>query len=240
MASEILATEVLAAKNDNKALTELVRNNDKFIRKCAYFSVHRFITEHDDEYSIALSAFLEAVSDYDSDKGEFSTFAQTVISRRLYNYLRTEYRWKPEISVNPTIIGGDIPEEEVSEIAIELKQKNAELGREESAMSSAVTVSDEVNALTERLQIYGIEFSQLVKSSPTSGKTKLACRTLLNTMMNDDELLAKYKKSHTIPVMALASASGISKKIIDRYRRYLIASLEILLGDYPLLSTYLK
>ncbi|WP_029320468.1 sigma factor [Butyrivibrio sp. AE3004] len=241
MASDALSSQVLAARTDNKALSKLVQGNDKFIRKCAYYTVHRFITEHDDEYSVALSAFLEAVMSYDPDSGSFSSFAQVVIGRRLTDFLRSEYRRQPEVVVDPSVMGGDYIEEELSDIATEVRAKNATtLSAEDTKTSSRITVRDEIDALSVELSKYGIDFFTLAKNSPTSRKTKEACRTLLDTILRDDDLLNRYKKNHTLPVMDLASASGISKKIIDKYRRYLIASIEILTGDYPLLSEYLK
>jgi RNA polymerase sigma factor len=38
----------------------------------------------------------------------------------------------------------------------------------------------------------------------------------------------------------LVSATGISRKILDRHRRYIIAAVEILSGDYPLLAEYMQ
>lgn len=241
MASDVLSAQVLAARTDNKVLSMLVRDNDKFIRKCAYYTVHRFITEHDDEYSVALSAFLEAVMNYEPDSGAFNSFAQMVIGRRLTDFLRSEYRKQPEVSVDPSIMGGDYIEEELSEIATQVRSINATtLSAEDSKTCSKVTIKDEIDALSVELSKYGIDFFTLAKNSPSSKKTKEACRILLDTLLGDEELLKRYKKNHTLPVMDLANASGVSKKIIDKYRRYLIASVEILMGDYPLLSEYLK
>ena len=232
---------VLAARTDHNVLSTLVRDNDKFIRKCAYFTVHRFITEHDDEYSVALSAFLEAVMSYDPDSGSFNSFAQLVIGRRLTDFLRAEYRRQPEVSVDPAIMSGDYVEEELSDIATEVRTINSTtLSAEDTKTSSKITLKDEIDALSTHLSKYGIDFFTLAKNSPSSRKTKEACRILLNTLLHDEELLNKYKKFRTIPVIALANASGISKKTIDKYRKYLVASAEILMGDYPLLSEYLK
>ncbi|WP_408070148.1 sigma factor [Butyrivibrio sp. JL13D10] len=242
MAADTQNAQVLAARTDTKVLSSLVRDNDKFIRKCAYFAVHKFITEHDDEYSVALSAFLEAVMSYEPEGGtSFNTFAQLVISRRLTDFLRSEYRKQPEVSVDPAIMGGDYIEEELSEIATEVRSINSTtLSAEDQQTSGKVTIRDEIEALSTELSKYGIDFFTLAKNSPTSKKTKEACRVLLATFIGNEDLLKRYKKNHTIPVLDLARESRISKKIIDKYRRYLIASVEILLGDYPLLSEYLK
>ena len=43
-----------------------------------------------------------------------------------------------------------------------------------------------------------------------------------------------------LPVKALAAASGISRKTLDRYRKYIIMAVLVLDGDYPQLAEYLK
>lgn len=46
--------------------------------------------KNDDEFSIALMAFKEAVDKYDENKGIFSSFAKLVISSRVKNHLVRE------------------------------------------------------------------------------------------------------------------------------------------------------
>ena len=41
-------------------------------------------------------------------------------------------------------------------------------------------------------------------------------------------------------IRELCDKSGLSRKLIDRHRRYIIAVAEILKGDYPLLGDYIK
>ena len=43
-----------------------------------------------------------------------------------------------------------------------------------------------------------------------------------------------------MPVKALANATGITKKTIDRYRKYMIMAILILEGDFPHIAEYLK
>jgi len=44
----------------------------------------------DDELSIALMAFVEAIRSYDVSKGNFLSFSQNVIKRRIIDYYRKE------------------------------------------------------------------------------------------------------------------------------------------------------
>ena len=54
------------------------------------------------------------------------------------------------------------------------------------------------------------------------------------------ELIEELVRKKKLPVKALATGSGVSKKTIDRYRKYLIMAVLILRGDYPHIAEYLK
>ena len=60
-----LSKKAVLAKDDDAAFELLVKENKSFILSCAYEKCHHFITRSDDEWSIALMAFHEAVRGYD-------------------------------------------------------------------------------------------------------------------------------------------------------------------------------
>jgi len=75
----------MRAKQNERDFEHLVKQNEGFILKCVNAALHKYVTKSDDEYSIALSAFTQAVKDYSEDKGTFLGFASMVIRRRLVN-----------------------------------------------------------------------------------------------------------------------------------------------------------
>ncbi len=241
MVKDEFSSEAILVKNDPEKLNEFISNNTKFIKQCAYRSVNKFISESDEEYSIALSAFNEAIRSYDDSKGAFSSFAQIVIKRRLYDYLQSQYRHKAEISVEPYIMEGEIDDETESPLAFELKAKSAELSESNSySVTSSVTLKDEIDALAEMLTPYGFSFMDLASCSPHSVKTRSACANAVSIIMKSKELMAKMEKSKSLPMKDLVELSGISRKVLDRHRRYIIAAVLILNGEYPLLAEYMR
>ena len=92
---------VFEAKTDDSKFTLLVNENSDFILKTAGNVCRHYVDFSSDEWSIALSAFHEAVLSYEVNKGSFYLFAQLVIKRRLTDHIRRQYRLKPEISVAP-------------------------------------------------------------------------------------------------------------------------------------------
>jgi RNA polymerase sigma factor len=239
MLKDAFGIEVLETRENPEKLNAFIERNIKFIKFCAYKSVHRFITESDDEYSIALSAFNEAIESFDESKGSFSSFAQMVIKRRLLDYLQAEYRHKQEISVEPYTMEGELDENEENPLAFELKKKTAELSEQNADIQSTATVKDEIDALSLVLSEYGFGFMELTKCSPTAQKTQAACAAAINTLISSPDLMRDFRRLHALPIKELSARSDISKKILDRHRKYIIAAVEIVCGDYPLLSEYM-
>ena len=71
--------EILRAAEDPHALEQLIVQYRPFILREAGIACRRFLTEEDDEWSVALNAFSQAVADYTADKGGFPAFARLVI-----------------------------------------------------------------------------------------------------------------------------------------------------------------
>jgi len=98
--------EVLAAKTDELALEKLIESHKQWMLSIASDTTHRYITDSDDEWSIALMAFSEAVQSYEQDKGSFRGFASVVIKRRLLDYIRSQWRHQGEVHVMPGAFDG--------------------------------------------------------------------------------------------------------------------------------------
>lgn len=95
---DIFDEKAVAAKTNENALNELVRENNSFILCCASKTCRRYITQSDDEYEVALVAFCEAVRAFDADAGGFMGFAALVIRRWLMDYFDKQSRRSNEIS----------------------------------------------------------------------------------------------------------------------------------------------
>ena len=69
---------------DLEHLNELLERHKAFIIRIVSRMTGRYVyVEHDDEFSIALAAFAEAVERYEREKGDFLSFAKLVIQSRL-------------------------------------------------------------------------------------------------------------------------------------------------------------
>ena len=237
-----LVKQVLDAQKDEAVLSSLIDEHRKFILANAYKASGRYVTESDDEWSVALIAFHEAVKTFDAEKGDFRAFAALVIKRRVLDHIRSEKRHGSEILVSPETMDGDI-EDETAETALglEVRRKEAELASEKSSNIPGMNpVKDEIEALSAILSPYGISFFDLPEVSPKAEKTKAACAKAVAVLISDNSLMGKMRSSRSVPVKEIVEKTGLPRKILERHRKYIIAAAEILNGEYPLLAEYMS
>ena len=226
----------------NEALTEkFISENDGFILGCAHRSLGRYVTKSDDEYSIALIAFNEALEAYDEDKGEFGSFAHGVIRRRLIDYIRKESLHSQEISAGSMSEDTSLSDDEEARAAeYAAVAAGAQSDESSDAVPGTSGIADEIEAVSLTLAQYGFSFMDLTECSPQTAKTREACVAAIGTLVGDSGLMEQMRISGNLPIKEVCAISGVKRKVIERHRRYIIAAAEILEGDYPLMAEYLK
>ncbi len=231
---------VTAAREDDRVFEDLVRKHKTFILYQAFRAVRHFVTTSDDEWSVALGAFSEAVYAWDSEKGPFKPFASLVIRRRLADYIQAEARHSAEISVEPLLLSGEYEDEDdASGARIRSTVYEVSGYADEGSTPGYSAVRDEIDAVRKLLEPYGFTFEDLVSCSPKAEKTKKSCAVVVGTLIMSDELFEAMRRDRLLPMKQLIEESGIDRRIIERHRRYIIAAAEILKGDNPLISSYL-
>ena len=233
-----LEQNVMQAKEDENALADLIEANRSFILRCASETTHRYITDSDDEWSIALLAFSEAVRDYEGDKGSFRGFAAIVIKRRVLDYLRSQSRFD-ELAVTPDAFDGSLDDDTAGGMELAVQQRMGEEAMD-AADDTAERARAEISAMQEILGEYGFSFFDLADASPKADKTRRSCGVAIRTLIASLVLMAKMRLARLLPIKELSAESGVVRKILERHRKYIIAGAEILDGDFPILAGYLS
>lgn len=236
---DALEEKTLAAKTDERLFDELVESHKAWMLRVASEATHRYVTDSDDEWSIALMAFAEAVQDYEAGKGSFRGLAAMVIRRRIVDYQRSEGRRADELSVTPGAFEDALDEDEAGGVNLQVQRRMAEEA-DEAADDAAERAREEIAALHEILQRYGFSFFDLADASPKAEKTKKSCAQAVRTLIASALLMAQMRLKRLLPIKELSAASGVLRKILERHRKYIIASAEILDGDFPILAGYLS
>ena len=234
-----LEQRIQEAKTSELALNELVASHKQWILRVTAETVRRYVTDSDDEWSAALSGFVEAVRSYDEGKGSFLTFAAVVIRRRVQDYLRSQRKYGNETDVTPAAFGEGLSEEESAGVNLQVQQKMAEESLQAEREDLAVRTRDEIAGMQATLQNYAFSFFDLADCSPRADKTRQSCALAVKALLARPDLFAQLRKTRVLPMRELTAESGVGRKILDRHRRYIIAAAEILSGDYPILSAYM-
>ena len=99
-----IVEQVYAAKEDVRAADDLIRSYLPFIKaETAKFLKRPPIEGQDDELSIAMMAFHEAIGGYSRTRGSFLKYAAMLIRSRLVDYSRREQRHSRVISLDAPI-----------------------------------------------------------------------------------------------------------------------------------------
>jgi len=218
------------AAEDPDLLDQFLLEQEPFILRCASKSVKRFISRSDDEWSVSIEAFCQAVAQYSFNKGNFLSFARMTINRRLIDYYRLQSKYHNEIPVNPRSFTGELDEDEpytlIKDIPISDGPEN--------------DLKAEIEAVNAQLMSYGFSIYDLVRCSPKSYKTKKACLSAVGYMLSKPGLCAEMQKTNFLPIKPIQEYTKIPRKTLERHRKYIIAATEIMLGDYPGLSEYIR
>jgi RNA polymerase sigma factor len=224
--------EALKAAIDENFLSDFIDSKKNFIFGCVFKTTKRFITKSDDEWSIALIAFSDAVKTYSSDKGRFLPFAERIIKNRLIDFYRSEQKHKVEYSVNPSIFNCEPDDDEELSIKIAITEK---LVTHEDNL-----IKYEIEDITKVFKEYGFSFYDLAECSPKSKKTKEACRQAVLYILDNQILISEIKASKQLPIKIIQNYTNLPRKLIENHRRYIIAAMEILSGEYPYLAEYVS
>ncbi len=219
------------AKNNENAMNNLIIQYENFILRCASVASRGYISKSDDEWSIALAAFTEAVRKYSSDKGSFINFAELVIRRRIIDYIRSKSRFMPEIVVKPSIFDSETEDEHDYAMQSEIAKKV--VSEEDNALKM------EIHLINEIFEEYGFSFMDLTEYSPKAGKTKKACAKAIVFMIKNPILVSEMKIKKQLPLNLIEKSTKIPRKLLERHRKYIIAAVEIMTGDFPYLSDYM-
>lgn len=223
----------IKAALDDKLFSKLVEDQKHFIINCAFKTTKKYVRTSDDEWSIALLTFYDAVKSYDERKGGFLPYAELMIKRKLIDYYRTGKKYSSEYLVNPSIFeSGPNEEDEDVGLKIEITEKLIE--------NKEYSLKDEIEAANGELMKFGFSFFDLADCSPKSQKTKEACKKAVLYILDNNILVSEIYLSKQLPLKIIQKNTDLPRKILEHHRRYIIAAIEILSGEYPSLAGYIS
>lgn len=221
---------VYAAKENMRRADDLIRDYIPFIRSEASKCMSRLCTEQDDEFSIAMIAFHEAIGGYERGRGAFLSYAAMLIRSRIIDYQRKESRHQGNVSLyaetgedDRTILDGLADERD---------------RYEESANLEAT--KQEIEELSAVMADFGVSFSDVSDHSPKQARTLEACASVIRFAAENKHLLDELLRTKKLPMAQLVLGSGVERKTLERHRKYILAMLLIQTNGYEIIRGHLR
>ncbi|MEH7177395.1 RNA polymerase sigma factor SigI [Neobacillus vireti] len=224
---------LLIQQGDRSLLNEMIDSYKPFIAKNVSSVCKRYIFETDDEFSIGLIAFNEAIEKYSPAQGNsLLRFAEVIIKRRVIDYIRKQSK-NQHVSIDLTY--STLEEESagmviVNELSLEdFKKKSDEEQRKE-----------EIIQFIQLLSSFDLSFSDLIENSPKHIDARENAILIAKVLVEKKELKDFLFEKKRLPIKQLEKLVDVSRKTIERNRKYIIAIALILSSEFVYLNDYLK
>ena len=225
---EIIAL-VSAAKGDSLAADELVRKYLPFIRSETAKHIRRGVTDSDDEFSIAMMAFHEAVLAYERLRGAFLPFAAKAIRSRIIDFHRREQRHRGVLSLHEK-------NEDDRELADTLDVGTDPIGSHTDRTAARQEIAHFALGLSE----FGLSLTDIADNCPKQERTLSACHRALDYAKRNPKLLEQTVRSKKLPITALAAGAGVERKTLERHRKYMMALLLAYTNGFEIIRGHLS
>lgn len=222
-------------QGDEHARNRLLEDYIPFIVKSTSQATGRYIDRGiDDEFSVALSAFNEAIDRYDLQKGaSFLSFADTVIKRRLIDYYRSQSSKQKDIPFS------DFDMEDGDDNIVNYVEVQKSMDAYAQKLETEVR-QEEIMRLTEMLSMFDISMEELVDLSPKHADARQNAMDVARIIADDPEMKEYLLEKKSLPLKMLSSRISVSRKTVERQRKYIISIALILIGDFELLRDYIQ
>ncbi|MBN1298383.1 MAG: RNA polymerase sigma-I factor [Actinobacteria bacterium] len=218
----------MLARKDKKESERLINDFKPFIASVIQKRTGKYLEYGtDDELSIGLIAFHEAIKSYDKNKGKFLSFARLVITNRVIDYYRKQSRNKT-ISLEYD----DDAEDACSSLLDKQALLQYELDSEEEDRKF------EIIEYTKALKKWGISFNDLVKVSPKQEVLRNEYKKIAVLIAGNQKLLAELEKNKRLPIKELEKLLSLHRKKIERGRIYIIALVVAIINRFNFLELY--
>ena len=209
---------------NGKDINILIDNYMPLIIKTVSSITGRYVSvKNDDEFSIALMAFKEAVDKYDENKGIFSSFAKLVISSRVKNHLVRENKHNKVESI-----------EELSESGINIEDIY------HTEIEGSDEISIEISKLKDEINKFGFSFEDLVEEAPKHDDTRKRAISI-SEKVNDEVILKNFMyEKRRLPIKQISLKFSVTEKILKRSKRFIISVVIILDKNFRNLKLWVR
>jgi RNA polymerase sigma factor len=230
---QTLEDKVLDIQNGSTYLKEeLISDYKPFIAKTVSKVCKRYICETDDEFSIGLIAFNESIEKYSPEKGSsLLSFAELIIKRRVIDFIRKESRQQQIVKLDLQQ-GDDDQVQNKYEVDASVESYHLKLEEEHRR--------DEILHYQTVLKQFDLSFQDLVENSPKHADARENAMLVAKEVVQNPEFKRILFEKKRLPMKDLEKEVAVSRKTIERNRKYIIAVSILMASDYLYLKEYVK
>lgn len=221
-----------AQQGDQAVQNYLLKTYQPFIAKCVSQVCKRYINpQSDDEFSIGLTAFNEAIMSYSPEKGSsFLSFSKLVVKRKVIDYIRYIQKTPVAASLDESY------DEEKMENSTEIFAVKEIYQKEQEAWHRR----EEILEFKEKLHTYKLTLVELTEAAPKHRDARESAVAVARILYNDTALRDYVHRKKRLPVKDLVKKVDVSKKTLERNRKFILAIFIVLSENYIYLKEYLK
>jgi len=203
----------IVLNHDNDKINNFINDYTPFIIKTVSTLKGQYLDlENDEEYSIALMAFNEAMEKYDYEKGAFLNFAKIVIESRVKNY------WL-SIKKHQHVDLDDIP--------VASEENNQDL-------------ISEIKEFELTLLLFGLDFEALIEAAPKHIDTRKRAISIANKTSQNKTFVDHIYEKRRLPITLMSKAYNVSIKIIKKSKIFILSTVIIFDKKLTLIQEWLK
>jgi len=218
---ECVLIDLNVTKNTN--VNEIIENHMPFIIKSISDVTGRYVScENDEELSVGLLGFHEAIERYDNEKGHFLSFAKLVIGSRIKNYLKGENKHN-----NSSL-------EELLDKGLEIKDEYLEQKEDNSILV------EEITRLKTEISFFGFTLEDLVDEAPKQQATRKNAITLSEEISKDEEFTSFMYMKKRLPIKRIVLKFSVTEKVIKRSKKFIISVVIIIDKNLSALKNWIR
>lgn len=225
-----IVQRVYLAKGDMIAADDLISDYLPFIKAQVTKVMKRPLdVNQDDEYSIAMIAFHEAINGYSKTRGSFLNYAAMLIRNRIIDYWRKNNRHNQVISLNTpanddaSTLEESIPDNEYQEENLVIREATKE----------------EILELSQQMTEFGVSLTDVAESSPKQERTLTSCKEVIAYAKDNEEIMEEFLRTKRLPLSKILEGVNVPRKTIERHRKYVVALLLIYSNGYEIIRGHL-
>lgn len=209
--------------NENTDVNELIEKHMPFIIKSISDVTGRYVScENDEELSVGLLGFHEAIERYDNEKGHFLSYAKLVIGSRIKNYLKSENKHNHSSLEDLLDKGLEIKDEYVEE-----KEDNGIL-------------LEEINKLKNEISSFGFTLEDLANEAPKQQATRRNAISLSEEISKEEEFTSFMYLKRRLPIKRIVLQFSVTEKVIKRSKKFIISVVIIFDKNLSALRNWIR